>query len=58
MRMLAGGAPDRLLDTYHAERHPIERDVLCQSSMLTQMAGAEHGPMKLHALTVLGCKLA
>ncbi|SAK44651.1 FAD-binding monooxygenase [Caballeronia catudaia] len=46
-RMLAGGAPERLLDTYHAERHPIERDVLRQSSMLTQMAGAEHGPMKL-----------
>ena len=46
-RMLAGGAPERLLDSYHAERHPIERDVLRQSSMLTQMAGAEHGPMKL-----------
>jgi 3-(3-hydroxy-phenyl)propionate hydroxylase len=46
-RTLAGGAPDRLLDSYHAERHPIERDVLRQSSMLTQMAGAEHGPMKL-----------
>ena len=36
-RMLSGGASDRLLDTYHAERHPIERDVLRQSSMLTQM---------------------
>lgn len=46
-RMLAGSAPERLLDTYHAERHPIERDVLRQSSMLTQMAAAEHGPMKL-----------
>ncbi|SAL47807.1 monooxygenase FAD-binding protein [Caballeronia terrestris] len=46
-RMLSGGASDRLLDTYHAERHPIERDVLRQSSMLTQMASAEHGPMKL-----------
>ncbi len=46
-RMLSGGASDRLLDTYHVERHPIERDVLRQSSMLTQMAGAEHGPMKL-----------
>ncbi|KND60631.1 hypothetical protein BVER_05447c [Candidatus Burkholderia verschuerenii] len=46
-RMLASAAPDWLLDTYHAERHPIERDVLRQSSMLTQMAGAEHGPMKL-----------
>jgi hypothetical protein len=46
-RMLSGGASDRLLDSYHAERHPIERDVLRQSSMLTQMAEAEHGPMKL-----------
>ncbi|VXC31416.1 Pentachlorophenol monooxygenase [Burkholderia sp. 8Y] len=46
-RMLAGGASERLLDTYHAERHPIERDVLRQTSMLTQMAEAGHGPMKL-----------
>ena len=46
-RMLAGVAPDRLLDTYHDERHPIERDVLRQSSFMTQMAAAEHGPMKL-----------
>ncbi len=34
-RALAGNAPDRLLDTYHAERHPIERDVLRQSSLFT-----------------------
>ncbi|WP_250452032.1 FAD-dependent monooxygenase [Caballeronia sp. ATUFL_M2_KS44] len=46
-RMLAGGASERLIDTYHAERHPIERDVLRQTSILTQMAEAEHGPMKL-----------
>ncbi|MEZ2351194.1 FAD-dependent monooxygenase [Caballeronia sp. RCC_10] len=46
-RALAGGASERLLDTYHAERHPIERDVLRQTSILTQMAEAEHGPMKL-----------
>jgi 3-(3-hydroxy-phenyl)propionate hydroxylase len=46
-RMLAGVAPDRLLDTYHDERHPIERDVLRQSNFMTQMAAAEHGPMKL-----------
>ncbi len=46
-RMLSGGASDRLLDTYHIERHPIERDVLRQSSFMTQMAAAEHGPMKL-----------
>ncbi|WP_438393826.1 FAD-dependent monooxygenase [Caballeronia sp. DA-9] len=46
-RMLTGVAPDRLLDTYHTERHPIEREVLRTSSFMTQMAAAEHGPMKL-----------
>ena len=46
-RVLAGGASERLLDTFHAERHPIERDVLRQTSILTQMAEADHGPMKL-----------
>jgi 3-(3-hydroxy-phenyl)propionate hydroxylase len=55
-RMLAGVAPDRLLDTYHTERHPIEREVLRTSSFMTQMAAAEHGPMKLirdHMMPVL-----
>lgn len=46
-RVLAHGAPDRLLDTYHTERHPIERDVLRQTSFVTQLAVAEHGPLKL-----------
>jgi hypothetical protein len=46
-RMLAGNAPERLLDTYHMERHPIERDVLRQTSFVTQLVGAEHGPLKL-----------
>jgi 3-(3-hydroxy-phenyl)propionate hydroxylase len=46
-RRLASGAPERLLDSYHAERHPIERDVLRQSSMLINLASAEHGPMRL-----------
>jgi 3-(3-hydroxy-phenyl)propionate hydroxylase len=46
-RVLSASAPDRLLDTYYAERHPIERDVLRQSSLMTQMAAAEHGPMAL-----------
>jgi 3-(3-hydroxy-phenyl)propionate hydroxylase len=46
-RIVAGVAPDRLLDTYHTERHPIEREVLRTSSFMTQMAAAEHGPMKL-----------
>jgi 2-polyprenyl-6-methoxyphenol hydroxylase-like FAD-dependent oxidoreductase len=46
-RVLSGGAPERLLDTYHLERHPIEREVLRQSSFMTHMAEADHGPLKL-----------
>jgi hypothetical protein len=46
-RVLKAGAPDRLLDTYHLERHPIERDVLRQTGFITQMAEADHGPLKL-----------
>jgi 3-(3-hydroxy-phenyl)propionate hydroxylase len=46
-RRVAGGAPEPLLDTYQLERHPIERDVLRQTSFMTQMAEAEHGPLKL-----------
>ncbi|MPW19083.1 FAD-binding monooxygenase [Paraburkholderia sp. CNPSo 3157] len=46
-RVLKGDAPDRLLDTYHLERHPIERDVLRQTTFVTHMAEADHGPMKL-----------
>jgi 3-(3-hydroxy-phenyl)propionate hydroxylase len=46
-RVIGGAAPDRLLDTYHVERHPIERDVLRQTGFITQMAEAGHGPLKL-----------
>ncbi|HZZ04054.1 FAD-dependent monooxygenase [Paraburkholderia sp.] len=46
-RVLKGAAPDRLLDTYHQERHPIERDVLRQTGFITHMAEADHGPLKL-----------
>jgi 2-polyprenyl-6-methoxyphenol hydroxylase-like FAD-dependent oxidoreductase len=46
-RVLHGAAPDRLLDTYHQERHPIERDVLRQTGFITHMAEADHGPLKL-----------
>jgi hypothetical protein len=45
-RVLAG-APERLLDTYHAERSPIERIVLRQTSFMTQLVEADHGPLKL-----------
>ncbi len=46
-RVLGGRAPERLLDTYHAERYPIERNVLHQTSFVTQLVEAEHGPLKL-----------
>ncbi|WP_118179408.1 FAD-dependent monooxygenase [Paraburkholderia phosphatilytica] len=46
-RVMKGEAPERLLDTYHAERHPIERDVLRQTAFVTHMAEAERGPLKL-----------
>lgn len=46
-RVLGAGAPERLLDTYHAERHPIERDVLRQTGFVTQIVEAERGAMKL-----------
>lgn len=46
-RVLNGKAPDRLLDSYHLERHPIEREVLRQTSFVTQLAEADHGPLKL-----------
>lgn len=46
-RVHAGGAPERLLDTYHAERYPIERLVLQQTSFMTQLVEADHGPLKL-----------
>jgi 3-(3-hydroxy-phenyl)propionate hydroxylase len=46
-RVLKDNAPERLLDTYHLERHPIEREVLRQSGFVTQLAGADHGPLKL-----------
>ena len=46
-RVLKGDAPDRLLDTYHTERHPIEREVLRQTGFVMQLAQADHGPLKL-----------
>ncbi|MGS0894938.1 FAD-dependent monooxygenase [Burkholderia stagnalis] len=46
-RVLTAGSPERLLDTYHAERHPIERDVLRQTSLVTQIVEADRGALKL-----------
>ncbi|MGN6318012.1 FAD-dependent monooxygenase [Trinickia sp.] len=46
-RRMAGQAGEPLLDSYQAERHPIERDVLRQTAFVTQLAEAERGPFKL-----------
>ncbi|WP_337688908.1 FAD-dependent monooxygenase [Mycetohabitans sp. B46] len=46
-QVLNGGAPDRLLDTYHLERSPIERGVLRQTSFATHLVEAEHGVLRL-----------
>ena len=46
-RVLKGHAAEHLLDTYQAERHPIERDVLRQTNFITQLAEAERGALKL-----------
>ncbi|GLU32396.1 FAD-dependent monooxygenase [Trinickia caryophylli] len=46
-RVLSGQGAEQLLDTYQTERHPIERDVLRQTTFITQMAEAERGPLKL-----------
>ena len=43
LALIQRGAPLRLLETYHAERHPIERDVLRQTAFVTRMGMADHG---------------
>ncbi|HTJ92449.1 MAG TPA: FAD-dependent monooxygenase [Pararobbsia sp.] len=43
LALIQRGAPLRLLETYHAERHPIERDVLRQTAFVTRMGMAERG---------------
>ncbi|RKP59442.1 hypothetical protein D7S86_04930 [Pararobbsia silviterrae] len=43
LALVQRGAPVRLLETYHAERHPIERDVLRQTAFVTRMGLADHG---------------
>lgn len=43
LALVQRGAPLRLLDTYHAERHPIERDVLRQTAFVTRMGMADRG---------------
>lgn len=43
LALVQRGASDKLLDSYHAERHPIERDVLRQTAFVTHMGTVDHG---------------
>ncbi|WP_175104082.1 FAD-dependent monooxygenase [Pararobbsia alpina] len=43
LALVQRGAPGKLLDSYHAERHPIERDVLRQTAFVTHMGTVDRG---------------
>jgi hypothetical protein len=38
-QVVNGGSPDTLLDTYHAERHPVATRVLCNTMAQTGLSG-------------------
>ncbi|MGI5170528.1 rifampin monooxygenase [Spirillospora sp. CA-253888] len=45
-----GRAPETLLDTYHAERHPVARDVLDNTRAQTELLSPEPGPQAVRRL--------
>ncbi|WP_328474954.1 rifampin monooxygenase [Actinoplanes sp. NBC_00393] len=45
-----GWAPERLLDTYHAERHPVAADVLDNTRAQTQLLSTEPGAQAVRRL--------
>jgi 2-polyprenyl-6-methoxyphenol hydroxylase-like FAD-dependent oxidoreductase len=45
-----GWAPDALLDTYHAERHPVAADVLDNTRAQMELWSAEPGPRAVRRL--------
>ncbi|MER7027893.1 MULTISPECIES: FAD-dependent monooxygenase [Streptomyces] len=47
---VAGWAPDGLLDTYHAERHPVGAQVLAHTRAQMTLLGTDPGPAALRAL--------
>ncbi|MBH0777764.1 rifampin monooxygenase [Nocardia bovistercoris] len=47
---IAGWAPDGLLDTYHAERHPVAADVLDNTRAQMQLLSTEPGPLAVRKL--------
>ncbi|MER5647559.1 rifampin monooxygenase [Streptosporangium sp. NPDC002524] len=45
-----GWAPETLLDTYHAERHPVAQDVLDNTRAQTELLSPEPGPRAVRRL--------
>ena len=45
-----GWAPDTLLDTYHAERHPVAADVLDNTRAQMELSSTEPGPQAVRRL--------
>jgi hypothetical protein len=45
-----GGAPETLLDTYQAERHPVAADVLDNTRAQTELSSPEPGPRAVRKL--------
>ncbi|MFG2164783.1 rifampin monooxygenase [Micromonospora chersina] len=45
-----GWAPEKLLDTYHAERHPVAEDVLDNTRAQMELLSAEPGPRAVRRL--------
>ncbi len=47
---IRGWAPETLLDTYHAERHPVAQDVLDNTRAQVELQSAAPGPRAVRAL--------
>ncbi|GGU01838.1 rifampin monooxygenase [Actinomadura citrea] len=47
---VAGTAPEGLLDTYHAERHPVAADVLDNTRVQMELLSTEPGPLAVRRL--------
>ncbi len=47
---IAGWAPDGLLDSYHAERHPVADDVLTITRVQSELLSTEPGPQAVRRL--------
>ncbi|MFI6097698.1 rifampin monooxygenase [Lentzea sp. NPDC051213] len=50
LALVLGGAPDSLLDTYEAERHPVAEDVLNNTRAQIELMKVEPGPQSVRRL--------